>query len=63
MQKFFNHFNEHYVLAVVAGGHRFLTCNNRKYIINAGDLVLFNPLDNLACEQEDNMGLDGRCKK
>jgi quercetin dioxygenase-like cupin family protein len=51
MQKFPNHFHEYYVLGVVASGCRFMTCKNREYTINAGDLVLFNPLDNHACEQ------------
>ena len=61
MQKFPNHFHEHYVLGVVANGRRFLTCKNKKYTINAGDLVLFNPLDNHACEQVDDKALDWRC--
>ena len=61
MQKFPNHFHEYYVLGVVTSGCRFLTCKNREYTINAGDLLLFNPLDNHACEQMDNMALDWRC--
>ena len=61
MQKFPNHFHEHYVLGVVADGRRFLTCKNEEYIIGEGDLVLFNPLDNHACEQVDGNALDWRC--
>jgi len=42
-------------------GRRFLTCKNREYTIGAGDLLLFNPLDNHACEQVDDKALDWRC--
>jgi len=61
MQKFPNHFHEYYVLGLVASGRRFLTCKNREYTIGAGDLLLFNPLDNHACEQVDDKALDWRC--
>ena len=61
MQKFPNHFHEYYVLGLVANGRRYLTCKNREYTINAGDLLLFNPLDNHACEQVDDRALDWRC--
>lgn len=61
MQKFPNHFHEYYVLGIVESGRRFLTCKNKEYTINKGDLLLFNPLDNHACEQVDDMALDWRC--
>lgn len=61
MQKFPNHFHEHYVIGFIEKGHRFLTCKNRKYTINPGDLLLFNPLDNHTCEQVDDNALDWRC--
>lgn len=61
MQKFPNHFHEYYVLGFVESGRRHLTCKNREYVINVGDLVLFNPLDNHACEQMDDQALDWRC--
>jgi len=61
MQKFPNHFHEYYVLGFVESGRRLLTCKNREYTINAGDLLLFNPLDNHACEQVDDQALDWRC--
>jgi len=61
MQKFPNHFHEHYVVGVVANGRRYMTCKNKGYTINAGDLVLFNPHDNHACEQVDAHALDWRC--
>jgi AraC-like DNA-binding protein len=61
MQKFPNHFHEYYVIGFVECGRRFLTCKNREYTIGAGDLLLFNPLDNHACEQIDDKALDWRC--
>lgn len=61
MQKFPNHFHEHYVLGFVESGCRFLTCKNKEYTIHAGDLLLFNPLDNHACQQVDDKALDWRC--
>ena len=61
MQKFPNHFHEYYVLGFVENGRRFLTCKNNEYNINAGDLLMFNPLDNHACEQIDDNALDWRC--
>lgn len=61
MQKFPNHFHEHYVIGFVESGRRFLTCKNREYTIEAEDLLLFNPLDSHACEQIDGKTLDWRC--
>lgn len=61
MQKFPNHFHEYYVLGFVENGRRLLSCKNKEYMVNAGDLLLFNPLDNHACEQVDDAALDWRC--
>ncbi|MEL7649420.1 MAG: AraC family transcriptional regulator [Sedimentibacter sp.] len=61
MQKFPNHFHEHYVIGYIESGRRFLSCKNKTYSIEAGDLVLFNPMDNHTCEQLDDMALDYRC--
>ena len=61
MQKFPNHFHEYYVLGVVTSGRRFLVCKNREYTVGAGDLLIFNPLDNHTCEQIDDLALDWRC--
>lgn len=60
MQKFPNHFHEYYVIGFVESGKRSLTCKNREYIIEAGDLLLFNPSDNHACQQIDDKPLDWR---
>ncbi len=61
MQKFPNHFHEYYVIGFVEAGRRYLTCKNREYVIDAGDLLMFNPLDNHACHQIDGGSLDWRC--
>jgi len=61
MQKFPNHFHEYYVIGFVGSGRRYLTCKNKDYTIDAGDLLMFNPLDNHACHQVDNKPLDWRC--
>ncbi len=61
MQKFPNHFHEYYVIGFIESGKRFLSCKNKEYITEAGDIVLFNPRDTHTCEQIDNRTLDYRC--
>lgn len=43
MQKFPNHFHEHYVIGFIESGRRYLSCKNKEYITEPGDLLLFNP--------------------
>lgn len=43
MQKFPNHFHEYYVIGYIEQGQRFLSCKNKEYTIEPGDLLLFNP--------------------
>ncbi|MNW32548.1 HTH-type transcriptional activator RhaS [compost metagenome] len=61
MQKFPNHFHEYYVIGFIEKGQRLLSCKNKEYTIKPGDLLLFNPRDNHACEQIDGKTLDYRC--
>lgn len=61
MQKFPNHFHEYYVIGFIEKGQRLLSCKNKEYTIEPGDLLLFNPHDNHACEQIDGKTLDYRC--
>lgn len=61
MQKFPNHFHEHYVIGFIERGKRKLISKNQEYIIEPGDLMIFNPRDNHSCEQIDNNTLDYRC--
>jgi AraC-type DNA-binding domain-containing proteins len=61
MQKFPNHFHEYYVIGFIEKGQRLLSCKNKEYTIEPGDLLLFNPRDSHACEQIDGKTLDYRC--
>ncbi len=61
MQKFPKHFHEYFVIGFIEKGKRFLSCKNREYIIEPGDLLLFNPRDPHWCEQIDGKVLDYRC--
>lgn len=61
MQKFPNHFHEYYVIGYIEQGQRYLSCQNKEYTIEPGDLLLFNPRDSHACEQIDGKTLDYRC--
>lgn len=61
MQKFPNHFHDYYVIGFIESGKRYLSCKHNTYTIMPGDLLLFNPLDNHACEQVEGEALDYRC--
>lgn len=61
MQKFPNHFHEHYVIGFIESGKRHLLCRGGEYMVGPGDLLLFNPLDSHTCEQADENPLDYRC--
>ena len=61
MQKFPNHFHDYYVIGFIESGERCLSCKNRKYTVEPGDLLLFNPHDNHTCEQINGGTLDYRC--
>jgi AraC-like DNA-binding protein/quercetin dioxygenase-like cupin family protein len=60
VQPFPNHFHEYYVIGFVENGQRCLSCKNKEYIIQKGNVVLFNPGDNHACVQSDDGTLDYR---
>lgn len=61
MQKFPNHFHEHYVIGFIERGTRYLTVDNREYMIVPSDLLLFNPRAPHTCWQADGGVLDYRC--
>ncbi|ALC82393.1 MULTISPECIES: AraC family ligand binding domain-containing protein [Bacillus] len=61
MQKFPAHFHEYYVIGFIEEGQRFLACKGEEYIINPGDLLLFNPYDTHSCARIDGKTLDYRC--
>ncbi|SHK68728.1 AraC family transcriptional regulator [Desulforamulus aeronauticus] len=61
MQKFPNHFHDYYVIGFIEKGQRYLLCQNQEYIINTGDITIFNPREPHTCEQVDGKTLDYRC--
>lgn len=61
MQRFPNHFHDYYVIGFIEQGKRYLVCNNEEFLLNSGDVVIFNPEDPHACEEIDGSPLDYRC--
>ena len=61
MQAFPSHFHEHYVVGFIERGRRILTVKGECHITTPGELLLFNPGDNHACESENGQPLDYRC--
>lgn len=61
MQAFPSHFHEHYVVGFIERGRRKLTCRGEQTITAPGDLLLFNPGENHACEGAADQPLDYRC--
>ncbi len=61
MQKFPNHFHEHYVIGYIEKGSRHFACGSRDYQLEPGDLLLLNPGENHTCEQCGSGALDYRC--
>ena len=60
MQKFPNHFHEHYTILFIEKGNRHLVCKNKSYDLHAGDLILMNPRENHTCESLDGQPLNYR---
>ena len=61
MQAFPNHFHEHYVVGFIERGRRNLKVKGECIVTMPGDLLLFNPGENHACQSEDGQPLDYRC--
>lgn len=61
MQKFPNHFHEHYVIGFIERGTRYLAADSREYTIGPSDMLLFNPHTPHTCWQIDGGVLDYRC--
>lgn len=59
-QPFPNHFHAYYVIGFIEKGRRQLSCKNKLYTLEPGDMVLFNPKDNHACAQNDGTSFDYR---
>jgi len=61
IQKFPNHFHEHYVIGFIESGQRRLSYKNKEYLVGTGDVLLFNPFESHTCEQINDQTLDYRC--
>jgi len=61
LQKFPMHFHEHYTIGFIESGQRYLVYKDKEFIVNSGDLIVFNPGDSHSCEQTDGKTLDFRC--
>lgn len=61
MQKFPNHFHDYYVIGFIEKSKRYLLCKGQEYVIQPGDILLFNPGDNHTCQQISEEPLDYRC--
>ncbi len=59
-QPFPNHFHDYYVIGFMETGTRCLSCKNREYTIEPGNILLFNPNDSHSCVQCDGKTLDYR---
>lgn len=55
VQGFPNHFHDYYVIGFVSDGSRNMICNNKKYHISSGDIIIFNPNDTHSCVNEINV--------
>lgn len=60
VQAFPSHFHEYYLLGLVEGGERLVTCNNQEWRIGPGDIMNFSPGDVHSCTQVDGGVLDYR---
>lgn len=60
VQSFPNHFHEYYVIGLIEGGQRLLSCKNQEYKLQKGDIVIFNPGDNHSCSPIGDGLLDYR---
>ena len=60
VQSFPNHFHEHYMIGLIEGGKRRLSCKNKEYELKKGDIVILNPKDNHSCFQVGSEVLDYR---
>jgi len=52
LQSFPPHFHPYYVVGLMDGGARRLTCGGRTLTVREGQLLLFNPGDSHGCTQE-----------
>ena len=61
VQKFPDHFHEHYVIGAIESGRRWAWFDGERHLIEPGDLLAINPHQVHACEQVGEYPLDWRC--
>ena len=61
VQAFPDHFHEHYVIGAIESGRRWALTDGEQYMVEPGDLVIFNPHAVHACRQVGEYPLDWRC--
>lgn len=59
-QPFPNHFHDYYVIGLLESGTRRLQCRGRDYLVERGDVLLFQPGDHHGCVQSEGELLDYR---
>lgn len=57
---FANHFHEYYVVGLIEGGQRRMTCNNRESTVGPQDVLIFHPGESHACVREGEAPLNYR---
>ena len=60
VQKFPQHFHEYYVAGYIESGRRQVSCRGALIQAQAGDVVLFNPMESHSCQAVDGQALDYR---
>ena len=61
VQEFPTHFHEYYVIGAIESGQRQAFCRGERFVVQRGDLVVFNPHEAHACRQVGDYPLDWRC--
>lgn len=61
VREFPAHFHEHYVIGTIESGQRYALCHGEQFLVQPGDLIIFNPHETHACRQVGDHPLDWRC--
>ncbi len=56
-QSFPKHFHDYYVVGYVKKSNRNLICNERKYLLKGGEILLLNPHDYHECSSNKDVCL------
>lgn len=61
IEKFPAHFHNYYELGYIENGERIVVCQQHRYKISKGDIVLFNPKDSHSCTELNDTELEYCC--